>query len=299
MTKQLTEFDDRLVVITGAGCGIGRATALRFAGRGATVIVTDIDMDRAHESVRLVRAAGGRAFAYLLDVADDEAWAAFAAQLDVDHGVPDVLVNNAGYTTGGRFVDHGPADWDGMLRVNVRGVVVGSRTFGRRMIEAGKRGAIVNVASGAAYIPIPLSSLYCTTKAAVKAASDCLHIELAQHGIGVTAICPGVVDTSFANDVRHVGVDPAEAELRRSLITGLSRRFAHDPDLVAKAIVKASVRRRATQPAGFESHLGYAVSRISPETLRLMARLLKADTLVGFTTTSLPAPLRTALGLPS
>jgi short-subunit dehydrogenase len=183
-----------------------------------------------------------------------------------------------------------------MMRVNIRGPVLGARVFARRMIETGKHGAIVNVASGAAYVPIPLSSLYCTTKAAVKAASDCLHIELAQHGISVTAICPGMIDTAFYEDVRHVGIDPDEAASRRSLITGLSKRIAHDPDVVARAIVAASVKGGATRPAGFEAHIGYALSRISPESLRLAARFLKADTLVGFANTSLPAPVRAWIG---
>ena len=287
-----TQFDDRIVVITGAGSGIGRATALRFARRGATVIVSDIDRKRADETVALITAEACCAHAYKLDVADSAAWERFAKRIKREHGVADVLVNNAGYTTGGRFFDHSADAWQRMLDVNVMGVIQGSRVFAAQMLAAGTHGNIINVASGAAYIPIPLSTLYCTTKTAVLMHSECLRAELRPHKIGVTAICPGVINTGFLQAAELVGVSEQEANRQRSLSDGLAKRIAHDPDVVAKAIVSASLNNPAVKPAGFESQLGYLLSRISPGALRLGARFAKADTLMSLATRVIPEGLR-------
>lgn len=141
-------------------------------------------------------------------------------------------------------------------------------------------------------MPIPLSTLYCTTKAAFKAASECLHAELHRHGIGVTAICPGFIDTAFYTDVRHLGVDADEAERRTSLVSGLARRVAHDPDVVARAIVEASVKRPGVRPVTLEAHLGYALPRLSPGLLRAAARFVTAENLTPAADARLPAPVR-------
>jgi NAD(P)-dependent dehydrogenase (short-subunit alcohol dehydrogenase family) len=104
--------DPRLVVVTGAGSGIGRAIAARCGRAGAQVIVADIDEPAAQRTVEEIEAAGGRAYAYRLDVADAGAWEGFAAGVRDDHGVPDVVVNNAGILISGSFLDHGPEDWE-------------------------------------------------------------------------------------------------------------------------------------------------------------------------------------------
>lgn len=279
MTRQLPS----LVVVTGAGSGIGRATSLRFAGLGATVIVTDIDEERAAEIAGLVRKRGGTAHSYLLNVADPDAWESFGAALRAEHGVADVLVNNAGYTTAGRFLDHTPADWDGLMAVNVMGVVQGGRVFAAQMIEEGVRGSIINVASAAAYIPIPLSTAYCATKAAVLMASECLRAELARHDIGVTAICPGFINTSFYSDARHLGADEQRKERLRTASDGAAKTIAHGPDTVAKAIVHSVRTNPAVQPVTFEAKAGYVLSRVSPGLVRLGARLAKTDGAMGNT----------------
>src|SRR5437899_2118278 len=122
-----------LVVVTGAGSGIGRATAQRFARDGAQVIVADIDEDSAEQTVALIEASGGSAYGYCLDVADAAAWEAFAAGVRADHGVPDVLVNNAGILTSGSFLDHSAEDWERIVAINLLGVVHGCRVFGKQM----------------------------------------------------------------------------------------------------------------------------------------------------------------------
>ncbi len=295
----MTPFDDRIVIITGAGSGIGRAAALRFAERGAAVIVTDIDRRRAEDTVALVKENAGTAYAEKLDVADPKAWERLAHRVEVAHGVPHVLVNNAGYTTAGRFIDHSAADWDRLLAVNVLGVVHGCRTFAPRMIAAGIKGSIINVASGAAYIPIPASTPYCATKAAAAMAGECLHAELVPHGIGVTTICPGFINTDFYADAQHLGVDEDEVTLRRTMSDGFAKRVAHNPDTVAKAIVKASVTNKAFVPVTFEAKLGYALSRISPGLVRLGARYAKTDNLSVLLTRIIPDPILNWVGAPA
>jgi NAD(P)-dependent dehydrogenase (short-subunit alcohol dehydrogenase family) len=270
----------QLVVVTGAGSGIGRASTLRFAEQGATVVASDINLDTATETVRLATEAGGTAHAYQVDVSDDEAMEAFARAVHETHGVADVVVNNAGFTTAGGFLEHTAADWDRLLGVNVYGVIHGCRLFARQMVLRGEGGHIVNVASAAAYVPIPLSSPYCTTKAAVLMASECLRVELARDKIRVTAICPGFIDSGFYPSAQHLGVDDVEGQRRRDLSSGLARVVGRSPDAVAKAIVAATRRNRAIRPVTVEAQLGYLLSRVSPGLLRLGARYAVVDRVV-------------------
>ena len=185
----------KLALVTGAGAGIGRATALELARQGAaTVVVVDRDLVGAEETADAVRAAGAEAAVCQVDVSDEAAMNELAAQVHNKHGVVDILVNNAGIGMAGRFLETTSEHWDTIMGVNVRGVIYGSRAFGDQMVDRGQGGTIINVSSAAAYLPWKVRKsmvAYGTTKAAVLALSESLRADLADEGIRVTAVCPG------------------------------------------------------------------------------------------------------------
>ncbi|EFV12059.1 SDR family NAD(P)-dependent oxidoreductase [Segniliparus rugosus] len=276
------------VLVTGAGSGIGRATARAFAARGAKVVATDRDFETVRQTEELVRAEGGFCEAAALDVTDPAAWERVLKEVQAQHGLPRVLVNNAGYTTAGPFLDHSAAEWSALVAVNVRGVVTGSRLYARQLVDAGSPGQIINVASAAAYVPVTASSPYCTTKAAVMMFSESLRLELRRHGIGVTAICPGAINTGFYTAARHLGSDAAVNATRQDLSANAIAKFGSGPEAVAKAIVRSVSTNRAVQPVTAEAYLGYALWRLSPTVMRVVARLSGEGTLRQFERTALP-----------
>ncbi|SKF66540.1 SDR family NAD(P)-dependent oxidoreductase [Mycobacteroides abscessus] len=269
--------EPRLVVVTGAGSGIGRATAIRFAKRGAHVVVTDLDLDTADETVDLILAMGRNASAVQLDVTDPAHWADVARYVSIDYGVPDVLVNNAGIALGGPFLKLTPADWDRLLSVNLMGVVHGCRVFGEQMVERGS-GHIVNIASAAAFTPTAVMAPYSVSKAGVKMLTECLRLELGPKGVGVSVICPGFINTNIGVHGTMVGVDPEIADASQRRIQRI-REFTEklpwtpmSPELVARAVTRAIRLDLVVVPVKLESWFGYFVSRALPAVnRRLMA----------------------------
>jgi NAD(P)-dependent dehydrogenase (short-subunit alcohol dehydrogenase family) len=259
--------------VTGGARGIGRATAIEFARDGADVLIADIDDVAAKETVDDLRELGVRAWAAHLDVSDGAAWEAFATTVRADHGVPDVLVNNAGIGMGGPFLRTTVADWDKILGVNVWSVIHGCRLFAAQQVERGEGGHIVNIASAAAYSPSMVYPAYATTKAAVLMLTECLQAELHREGIGVTAVCPGFIDTDISRTTIHVGVDDAAAtELRAHQVASYQRRN-YPPEKVATQIVRAVAAGRPIAVITPEARLLRAVSRFAPAVGRRVARL--------------------------
>jgi NAD(P)-dependent dehydrogenase (short-subunit alcohol dehydrogenase family)/pimeloyl-ACP methyl ester carboxylesterase len=267
------KFADKLVVVTGAGSGIGRATALAFGDEGADVVVTDINPDAVTETVKLVHAKGAGAFEYTVDSSDGDAVARFAKQVRVAHGVPDIVVNNAGIGMAGPFLDTSIADWERVIDVNLWGVIHGCRAFAEQMVERSEGGHIVNVASAAAYLPSKNLSAYGTTKAAVLALSVGLRAELAGHDIGVTAICPGIVHTNITSATRFVGVDAEEQSRRQKASTHLYANRGFGPEKVARDILRAIERDKAIAPSTPEAKAALVLSRLTPGLLRAAAKL--------------------------
>lgn len=268
------EVRGKLALVTGAGAGIGRATAVELARHGARkIVLVDRDLAAAHETADAVRAACADAPVYQVDVSDEAAMNDLAAQVRNEHGVVDILVNNAGIGMAGRFLETSSANWEDIMGVNVRGVISGSRAFGAQMVERGEGGTIINVASAAAFLPSKSMVAYSTTKAAVLALSESLRADFADEGIGVTAVCPGFVNTNIAKSTIYAGMTADQQERARGKADAAYRRRNFTPEATAKAIVKAIKTGPAVLPIAAESRIGYAMRRISPGAIRLFARL--------------------------
>ncbi|MFI1915983.1 SDR family NAD(P)-dependent oxidoreductase [Nocardia sp. NPDC020380] len=285
----MAKFENKLVIVTGAGSGIGRATAARFAVQGARVIVSDLNGDTAKDTVDRITARGGQAFPYAVNVSDVEAMENFAASVYAAHGAPAVVVNNAGYTTAGPFLNHTVADWDRIMGVNFWGVVHGSRLFGRQMIDAGQGGRILNVTSPAAVLPIPLSTAYCTSKAAAQMFTECLRLEFAGTGVGVTAILPAFINTGFYPNAQVVESENKAVGRGKNISVLAAQLVARSPETVARNIVRIAGRNPAIAPTPFESRIACTSGRISPAGARLAARMMDIDSLVGLVDRLLPA----------
>ncbi|WP_084531601.1 SDR family oxidoreductase [Nocardia miyunensis] len=273
--RERREFEDQLVVITGGGSGIGRETALSFARRGAEIVVSDLNLDAAKQTVALVEAEGGVAHAYSVDVSDEKAVAEHAAAVIAAHAVPDILINNAGIGQAGDFFETSAEDFDRVLRVNLGGVINGCRTFGAAMAERGLGGHIVNLSSMAAYMPQRGFSAYSTSKSAVFMFSDCLRAELAGKGIEVHTICPGIVHTNIVATTRFSGLSASDEADKQAKYDELYRKRHYGPEKVAEQIVRAVQDGRDIVPVTPEAHLQYHFQRLAPAVARFVAARVK------------------------
>ena len=216
---------------------------------------------------------GVGAWAYHLDVSDTSAWEQFAAQVRAEHGVPDIVVNNAGIGMSGPVLATSVDEWERILGINLWGVIHGSRLFGAQLVERGQGGHIVNIASAAAFTPSVTLPAYATTKAAVLMMTECLRAELDDAGIGVTAICPGFVDSDITRSTIYVGDDESTQAAKREHAAEAYRRRNYTPDRLARHIVRAVERNTPVAAVTVEAKVLHAVGRYAPPLARRFAKI--------------------------
>ena len=192
------ELDGQVAIVTGAGRGIGRAIARRLAQEGASVAVSDLDVENAAGVADEITAAGGKAISLRTDVSR-KADADRVVEDTVAHfGRLDILVNNAGIGAIVSLLETEESTWDALMNVNAKGVLLCSQAAARQMIAQGDGGRIINNASGAGKMApgkdIPLGA-YAASKHAVVAITKQMGLELSSHGILVNCVCAGIVDT--------------------------------------------------------------------------------------------------------
>ncbi len=206
----MSPFKDAVAVVTGGASGLGRALCEEMARRGAIVVVTDVDEAGARAGADGIAAAGGRASAAALDVGQPEAFRRVVEETAAAHGRLDYLFNNAGFALVGQVQELSQEHWRKILDVNLGGVIHGVAAAYPIMIRQGS-GHIINTASAAGLLGIPLSTPYATTKSAVVGLSQNLRAEAADLGVKVSVLCPAYIQTRIFDAATYVTGSPQEA----------------------------------------------------------------------------------------
>lgn len=252
-------------VITGGGSGLGRALALRLAERAARLLIVDVNLDRAEETVSLVRERGGRAEAMFCDVSRLEDVEATARKIEELYGGVDLLVNNAGVAVAGHVGDLRIEDWDWIVRINLWGPIHGCHVFVPRM-KAQQRGYILNVASSAGIVSLPEMAPYNVTKAGVISLSETLDAELAPHGIKVSVLCPTFFKTNLLETMRST------QDEQRALAELMFERASMTAEQVADAALRGLERGELIIIPQLDGNVVWRAKRLWPELFRKIVR---------------------------
>lgn len=271
----------KLCLITGAASGIGKATAFQAATEGARLVLTDINQDALQQVASVIRGLGGEVLeARTLDIAVYEEVRAFAEDLHQRFGSMDVLMNIAGISIWGTVETLSHEQWRRVVDINLMGPIHVIECFVPAMIQAGRGGHIVNVSSAAGLFGLPWHAAYSASKFGLRGVSEVLRFDLEQHGIGISLICPGGVDTGLVNTLEVAGVDlqsPAVQKLKSRF-----RKHAVSPDQAAQAIIQGIKKGRYMVFTSADIRVGYWFQRKFAWPYELAMRLIshKAAALV-------------------
>lgn len=227
------KLQNRSVVITGSGSGIGRACAIEFAKAGAHIVVADINAGAAEETVKQILAIKGKGFAYQTDVSDPGSVAGLVEAAIRKYGKIDALLNNAAIQINKTIADTTFEEWNAQMAINVGGVFLCSKFFLPHLKAA--KGCIVNMASVNGYFVEPSCAGYCTTKAAIIGLTKAMAIDHGHEGIRVNCICPGYIDAGLAEGYFQSQPDPVQARAEAGKLHALWR--IGRPEEVAKVAI--------------------------------------------------------------
>ncbi len=258
MTPPIQDLEGKKVLVTGAASGIGRATATLLAAHGAELVLTDIAADGLGAVVDVVSALGGTVLAQrAFDISDYDAVRAFGADVLEAVGPLDVVMNIAGVSAWGTVETLTHEQWRKMVDVNLMGPIQVIETFVPPMIAAGRGGHLVNVSSAAGLLALPWHAAYAASKFGLVGVSEVLRYDLRRHGIGVSVVCPGGVETNLVNTVEINVLDRDNPKVRR----GIDSFPKVSPEKVARCIVDGVVHNRFMVFTSFDTRFGYFVKR--------------------------------------
>lgn len=260
----MTGFTNATSVVTGAASGLGRCFAVELGRRRGRVVIADVDESGLEQTASLVREAGGEAHAVRCDVRSVEEIRALADETESWAGAPSLAVLNAGILVAGPLVESDAAAIERLVGVNLLGVLHGCRIFGARMAEHG-RGSLLNVASLAGLLPVPLMSAYAATKAGVVGLSESLHAELRPAGVAVTALCPSFTRTAIVHNAR-ASSHASTIDIGHRIVD----RIGAEPERVIEVGLAAAAAGRLYAVDTLHGRVAWRVKRAAP---RLAARL--------------------------
>lgn len=273
----MKNFRDKIVVITGAGSGMGRAMAIQLAARGALVLISDYHETTLAETAAIIAKNNGRCKTYKVDVGISEQVYAFAEQVLAEYKYIDVLINNAGIAIGEATIGEIPlADFERLININMWGVIHHSRAF-LPILLMRPEAAIVNTSSVFGLMGIPAQIPYCTSKYAVRGFSDALRMELSGTNVAVTCVHPGGIDTNIvSNGIHYNGKKDATVKAFKKLVMTTA-------DKAAEIIIRAIERKAKRVMVGPDAKVIRFLTQLSPGTIdkQILKRQKKLKEAIG------------------
>ena len=245
------------VLVTGAASGIGRATALAAARRGARLFLTDLDSERLDAVAE--EAGGSVDYAKALDISDHDAVAAMAGEIHAEHSSLDVVMNVAGIALWGTVDALSHEQWRRVIDVNLMGPIHVIESFVPEMIRAGRGGHLVNVSSAAGLFGLPWHAPYSAAKFGLRGLSEVLRFDLRRHDIGVSLVCPGAVNTGLVETLEIAGVDRSAPRLQKHVARFIAHAVA--PEQAAERIIRGVERDRYWVYTSRDIQVGHFLQR--------------------------------------
>jgi NAD(P)-dependent dehydrogenase (short-subunit alcohol dehydrogenase family) len=258
----MKDLKGKVALVTGAASGIGQATSLKFAQEQADLVITDLNEDGLNDTAEQIRALGRKVLPIRTDIARREEVEALCNNALEEFGRVDILMNNAGVALYADIIDTDLADWEWMLGINLWGPIYALHFLLPHMV-ARKSGHIINIASWMGLLGQPANGAYAASKFGIVGLSESLRAELERFGIGVTVVCPGIVQTNIFKAVKVKGFKPE--------VTKMPGFIGTTPEGAAMKIVHAVKKDKALVLTDF-AKIAYAIRRLSPALARQIGR---------------------------
>ena len=253
-------FKDKVVIVTGAGSGIGKELCEQLSRRGALVVLSDINKESCENTLKSIKAAGGQAWGEKLDVTDYEAFKKHIEDTAAARGRVDYLFNNAGTAVAGELQNLEVEHWKKTIDVNLNGVFYGSLVAYKLMVKQGF-GHIVNISSIEGMLPFPGNSPYVATKYAVLGFTQTMWLEAGHFGINVSAVCPGFIRTPIFDTVQMINIDREKALAKQKLFL---ETLSITPEKCVKIILKGVAKNKPIIPVSGFAHVIWRLSSWMP-----------------------------------